>query len=123
MTREAFEKVVEESFEMLPEMFREAIDNVGVVVEDLPNDDIVRRMSLRSKRDLLGLYQGVPLPLRGTWYGTQPMLPDIISLYQHNIEAVSRSEAELRGKIRDVLIHEIGHYFGMDEDQIRAAGY
>ena len=72
---------------------------------------------------LLGLYEGIPLTRRGAEYGVYPVVPDTITLYQKNIEAVSRSDEEVRGTIRDVLIHEIGHYFGMTDAEIRKAGY
>ena len=123
MEREAFEKIAEQAFEGLPEQFREAIENVGVVIEEYPDEELVHKMRLRSKHHLLGLYQGVPLPLRGTWYGMTPIAPDKISLYQKNIEAVCGTEREIIDKIHEVLIHEIGHYFGMSEEEIRAAGF
>ena len=123
MEREAFEKIAEQAFEGLPEQFREAIENVGVVIEEYPDEELVHKMRLRSKHHLLGLYQGVPLPLRGTWYGMTAIAPDKISLYQKNIEAVCRTEREIIDKIHEVLIHEVGHYFGMSEEEIRAAGF
>ncbi len=123
MLREEFEKIAESAFETLPGKFREAIENVGVVIEDYPDDEIVRRMHLRSRRDLLGLYQGIPLPMRGTWYGMTPVVPDKISLYQKNIEAVCGSNKEIAERIHEVLIHEIGHYFGMSDEEIRSAGF
>lgn len=115
--------MVAETFDRLPERFREAIENVAVVVEDYPDLETIRKMRLRTKHDLLGLYQGVPLTHRGSWYGTSATVPDRISLYQQNIESVSRSPEELQDKVYEVLVHEIGHYFGMDEDEIRAAGF
>ncbi len=72
---------------------------------------------------LLGLYEGIPLSKRGSDYGVYPVIPDTITLFQRNIESVSRSEAEVRKRIREVLIHEIGHYFGMTDAEIRKAGY
>jgi predicted Zn-dependent protease with MMP-like domain len=123
LSREEFDEVVEASLEQLPDPFKKAIDNVGIHVEDLPDDDIVRSMRLRSNRDLLGLYQGIPLPARGTWYGATPVLPDRITLYQKNIERECSSHEQLRAKILEVLVHEIGHYFGMTEEEIRLAGY
>lgn len=123
MERAEFEKIVEEAFARLPEKFRSAIDNVGVVVEDYPTDEIVRSMGLRSRRALLGLYQGVPLTLRGTWYGTTPVAPDKISLYQKNIEAAAGTHEEIALAIEEVLVHELGHYFGMTDEEIRRAGY
>jgi predicted Zn-dependent protease with MMP-like domain len=69
----------------------------------------------------LGLYQGIPLTHRGTWYGASPTLPDRISLYQKNIEAQCKNDDELVERIREVLFHELGHYFGMNEREIRSA--
>jgi predicted Zn-dependent protease with MMP-like domain len=123
MDRAEFEKIVEQAFEKLPEKFKEAVDNVGIVVEDYPSDEIVKKMKLPSKYHLLGLYQGVPYPHRGTWYGMSPVIPDKISLYQMNIESLCRTKENIEKKIIEVLIHEIGHYFGMTEDEIRKAGY
>ena len=123
MERAEFEIIVEQAFERLPENFKKAIENVGVIVEDYPTEEIVKNMKLPSKYHLLGLYQGVPLTGRGTWYGMTPVSPDKISLYQRNIEAQCRTESEIEPAIYDVLVHEIGHYFGMNEQQIRSAGY
>jgi len=123
MDREQFEAIVERSFEHLPEKFREAIDNVRIIVEDYPSEEIVKSLHLKSRHQLLGLYQGIPLPLRGTWYGMSPVPPDTISLYQKNIEACSRGVEETERNIYETLVHEIAHYFGMDEDEVRAAGY
>ncbi len=120
MTREKFEAVAQEVFDGLPPVFGERVDNVAIVVEEYPPDDVLR--SVRATRTtLLGLYQGIPLTQRGQWYGMVPTAPDRISLYQRNIEADSSSEEELREKIREVLLHELGHYFGMSEAQIRRA--
>jgi predicted Zn-dependent protease with MMP-like domain len=123
MERKEFEEIVEKAFDLLPENFHSALDNVSIVVEDFPTDEIIQRMKLRTGRELLGLYQGVPKTHRGTWYGMSPVLPDIISLYQKNIEAVCRNEELIKEKVREVLIHELGHYFGMNEDEIKNAGY
>ncbi len=123
MSREEFEKIVEEAFELLPQKFKSAIENVGILVEDYPDDELTRKVGLSSRRHLLGLYQGVPLQKRGSWYGMSPTLPDKISLYQKNIEQSCRSDQEIKEKIAEVLVHEIGHYFGMTEEEIRAAGF
>jgi predicted Zn-dependent protease with MMP-like domain len=123
MTRDAFELLVEQAFEGLPPRFAEAIENVAIVVEDIPDAEIMRKMRLRSPLDLLGLYQGVPLTLRGSWYGMTPIPPDKISLYQASIENVCRTDREVVEKAHEVLIHEIAHYFGMNEEEIRDAGY
>ena len=120
MTRERFEDIAEEVFTHLPKIFGEKIDNVQIVVEEYPSEEVMKNMRA-GKTSLLGLYQGIPLTRRGTWYGTSPTIPDKISLYQANIEAVCRNDAELSDRIREVLLHELGHYFGMSESEIRNA--
>ena len=122
MDRETFEEVADRAFHALPEKFREAIENVEIVVQDEPSSDPqLRRFGVRRNEMLLGLYQGVPLTKRGVWYGTTPVLPDRITLFQKNIEAVCSTEKEVEEKIYEVLFHEVGHYFGMNEEEIRTA--
>lgn len=120
MTRERFEEIAQTAFDNLPEDFKTRIDNVHIVVEDYPSEDVLEHMK-GGKYSLLGLYQGTPLPHRNTWYGTSPTGPDKITLYQKNIEAACRNESEVELRILEVLYHEIGHYFGMNEREIRAA--
>ncbi len=120
MTREKFEKIAEDVFNELPDIFGKRIDNVHIVVEEYPNEEDVRQAH-SSRTTLLGLYQGVPLTHRGTWYGAYPTTPDKISLYQKNIESVCRNDEEVSERICEVLLHELGHYFGMNELQIRSA--
>ena len=120
MTRERFEEVAQAAFDSLPKLFTEKVENVHIVVEDYPGGDEQR--AVRGRNDtLLGLYQGVPLPQRGTWYGAVPVVPDKITLYQKNIEAVCKNEEEVKSRIVEVLFHELGHYFGMNEKEIRQA--
>ncbi len=123
MSPEDFEQLVEGEFAALPEPFRGAIDNVRIVVEDYPSEEIVAARKLRSRYALLGLYQGIPRPFRDSWYGTRPTVPDTITLYRANIESISHDRDSLVKNIRETLMHEIGHYFGMSEEEIRAAGY
>ncbi len=120
MTKEHFEEIAQKAFDSLPVRFRNSFENVHIVVEDYPPEELIEREGY-DKYLLLGLYQGIPLTRRGTWYGASPTVPDKISLYQKNIEAVCRDEEEMRLRIVEVLFHEIGHYFGMNETQIRKA--
>jgi predicted Zn-dependent protease with MMP-like domain len=123
MTRERFETIADEEFADLPEPFRQRMENVRIVIEDVDSPAQRREAGLGRSSMLLGLYEGVPLPRRGVDYGVVPVMPDTITLFQKNIESIARSESEVRRQIRETLIHEIAHYFGMDEDDIREAGY
>jgi predicted Zn-dependent protease with MMP-like domain len=120
MTRQRFEEIAQHAFDSLPEAFKGKVDNVQIVVEDYPSTDALSRAHA-TRSSLLGLYQGVPLPHRGTSYGMYPVGPDKITLYQNNIEAVSTSEKEIEHRIVEVLFHELGHYFGMNEQEVRQA--
>ena len=120
MTRERFEQIAQETFDSLPADFRNRVENVHIVVEDYPSDDALEKVKA-DRYSLLGLYQGIPLTHRGQWYGMSATVPDKISLYQKNIETICRSEKEIELRIREVLFHELGHYFGMNEAQIRSA--
>ncbi len=120
MTREKFEQIALAAYDALPDDFHDTIDNVYIVVEDYPSEATQKKMKV-SQHGLLGLYEGIPLTERGTWYGSVPVLPDKITLYQKNIEAVCRDEEEMELRIMEVLFHELGHYYGMDERQVREA--
>jgi len=118
MKREHFVKVVEEALDSLPQEFRSRIRNVAILVEDMPPHQ--QSSALRSgqqRRLLLGLFHGVPTTKKSIF--DLPTGPDHIVLYQRNIEAVCSSEAEVREQIRLTVIHELGHYFGMDENQLK----
>ena len=116
MKREDFVKAVEEALDSLPEEFRSRIQNVAILVEDFPPNQSARRPGQR-RRLLLGIFHGVPATKRSVF--SLPTGPDHIVLYQKNIEAVCSSEAEVRHQIRQTLMHELGHYFGMTEEQLR----
>jgi len=119
MRREQFVKVVEEELDRLPERFRARVQNLAVLVEDVPEEQAARRRprSLPPRRLVLGVFRGVPATRKSVF--DLPSGPDTIVLYQQNIEAVCGSEEEIREQIRLTLIHELGHYFGMDEEQLR----
>lgn len=117
MKREHFAKVVEEVLDSLPQEFRSRIRNVAVLVEDMPPNQPSPHSGQQRRRLLLGLFHGVPTTRKSTFDLSTG--PDYIVLYQKNIEAVSSSEAEVREQIRLTVIHELGHYFGMDENQLK----
>jgi len=120
MTREAFEKFVEEGFLLLPEKFRARIKNVALLIEDEPSREVREQEGLAEDETLLGLYHGVPATARGDSYGVGPTLPDTITLYQLPIEeAASEDGEDVRKVIAETIWHEYAHYFGMDEDEVR----
>lgn len=118
-----FENLVQEIFDSLPERFQENMENVRIVVEDEPRRETMEKMGIRSPNVLLGLYEGIPLNKRGGWYGMSPAVPDKISLYKKNIERNAKSPLDVYEIIRRVLIHEIAHYYGLNEEEVRAAGF
>ena len=117
MKREHFVKIVEEELDSIPREFRSRIRNVAVLVEDTPPNQPSPPQPGQQKHLLLGLFHGVPTTKKSTF--NLPTGPDYVVLYQKNIEAVCSSEAEVRHQIRQTLIHELGHYFGMTEEQLR----
>ena len=123
MDRKEFEQIAQEAFENLPRRLQEKVENVHIVIEDEPSEETLKRSHIRRGSLLLGLYEGIPLTRRGEDYRRYPAVPDKITLYRSAILAVAQSESAIRETIRDVLIHEIAHYFGMTERQVREAGY
>ncbi len=117
LTREEFEELVVLALKKLPKFFKKKMKNVDVVVEDRASRDLLSEIGLRSSYDLLGLYQGVPLDRRGFYYGN--VLPDKITLYEIPIESLCQTKEEIEEKVREVVIHEVGHYFGLDDKRLR----
>jgi len=101
----------------LPKFFKKKMKNVDVVVEDQASRDLLSEMGLQSPLELLGLYQGVPLDRRGFYYGN--VLPDKITLFQIPIESMCQTKEEIEAKVKEVVIHEVGHYFGLDDARLR----
>jgi predicted Zn-dependent protease with MMP-like domain len=117
MTREEFKALVEEAIDTIPPRFAREIKNVAIVIEDDPSDELLDEMEMGPDETLLGLYQGIPLTERGGSYGN--VLPDRITLFQHTIEEeCDDDEDEIVVAVGETLIHELGHYFGMSEDEI-----
>jgi len=116
MKREDFVKVAEETLDSLPEEFRIRIENVAILVEDFPANQRPLKLG-QGKRLLLGIFHGVPATKKSVF--DLSVGPAHIVLYQKNIEAICASEAEVRHQIRQTLIHELGHYFGMTEEQLK----
>ena len=116
MTRDEFRRLVTEAITLIPKRFRREMRNLALVVEDEPDAALLEEMEIEPPDSLYGLYQGTPLPER-TWdYGNS--LPDRITLYQRPIEEDCEDEDEIRAVIGETLIHEVGHYFGLSEEEI-----
>ena len=118
MERLAFERVVADALAAVPRRFRDALANLAIVVEDEPSPALLRDLDIGPPDTLFGLYQGVPLTERGATYGN--VLPDRILIFQGPHEREAESAADLVASIGETLIHEMGHYFGMSEDEIEA---
>jgi len=118
MKREEFEKLVEEALLDIPEEFNKKLkkNNISVIVFDCPTNDIYTRTGTHRSHSILGLYHGVPFKHRGPYYGN--VAPDVISIYQKPIESICSNKKEVKEKIREVIIHEIAHFFGFKDDYL-----
>ena len=114
MTHSEFEALVERALRTLPRRFKEKIANVAIVVENWADDETLRELDIEPPDTLYGLYRGIDLTHRDTSYGN--VLPDTIHIYQGPIEEDCADTAEMAELVRDTVIHEIGHYFGLDDD-------
>ena len=114
MTRSEFENLVEAALKKLPRPFRDRLTNIAVVVEDWADDQTLDEMGIEPPDTLYGLYRGVDLTRRDSFYGN--VLPDTIHIYQGPIEEDCADPEEMAELVRDVVAHEVGHYFGLDDD-------
>jgi predicted Zn-dependent protease with MMP-like domain len=116
MTRDRFKQLVAEAIMLIPKRFRREMGNIALVVEDEPDEALLEEMEIEPPDSLYGLYQGTPLTEREWSHGNQ--LPDRITLYQVPIEEDCEDEDDVRAVIGETLIHEVGHYFGLSEEEI-----
>jgi len=116
MTRDEFRALVDEALLLIPENFREAMQNIAIVVEDEPSARALADVGLEPPDTLLGLYEGTPLTERQWAHGNA--LPDKITLFQGPIEEASEDREDTIVAIAETLIHEVGHYFGLSEEEI-----
>jgi predicted Zn-dependent protease with MMP-like domain len=116
---ELFEQWAEEAWQDLPFEFKNHVANLAIFVHDDPDPALLRSMNLSRRSTLLGVYQGVPLSHRGSYY--MNVLPDSIILFRNSILRICRTEEDIKQQIRMTLIHEIGHHFGLSESEIRDA--
>ena len=125
MERARFIKLVEEALDALPRKFHDRVQNVALVVQDVPPGQVSRNRLRDAKsasnapeeKLLMGVFEGTPATQRSVW--DAPPGPHRIVLYQKNIEAVCDTEDEIREEVRLTVLHELGHYFGLSEDQLK----
>jgi predicted Zn-dependent protease with MMP-like domain len=114
VTHAEFESLVERALGSLPRQFKEKIRNVAVVVEDWADDETLDELGIEPPDTIYGLYRGTDITRRDSSYGN--VLPDTIHIYQGPIEEDCVDVDEMADLVRDTVIHEIGHYFGLDDD-------
>src|SRR5437773_6937539 len=114
MTRQEFERLVFTALRKLPHPFRDKLQNVAVVVEDWADDETLEDLGIEPPDTLYGLYRGVDLTRRDSSYGN--VLPDTVTIYQGPIEEDCVDEEEMAELVRETVVHELGHYFGLDDE-------
>ena len=119
MRRREFESLVRRALERLPSEFLARMENVDVLVEDWPSDELMAESGLGPEDTLLGLYHGVPLTDREAY---NMALPDTITIFQGPIEEECGSPAEIVAEVRDTVVHEVAHHFGISDEQLEAWG-
>lgn len=119
VSRDQFEELVAQALDGLPEDFARLLDNVAVVVEEEPSDELLEEMGFDlgdpDRDELFGLYQGVPLNDRGSWYS---QLPDRVTIYRGPILRCCISRREVMREVRDTVVHELGHHFGLEDHEM-----
>ncbi len=119
MQRSRFRRLVQQALEEIPDALYERMENVVILVRNQPTAEERESVGLGPRQTLLGLYVGRPLTSRG-WYGET--LPDRIMIYQQPIESICRSEEEVVEQVRETVLHEVAHHFGIDDDRLDEIG-
>lgn len=121
ISEDEFEAAVGKALASIPARFRSALDNVALAMADEPEGHELEALEHCGGSELLGLYQGVPLPARSTGY--RGVMPDVITIFKGPHERVCSMREQLVRQIRITVLHELGHYFGFDDDWLHAHGY
>ncbi len=116
LSRAEFERVVSEALESLPKRFADMVENVVISVEEEPSDEDLDSIEDDDDSELLGIYRGVALTERA--YDEAPFLPDEIAVFRGPINRVARTRDEAVHEVRETVIHELGHYFGLDDEEM-----
>jgi predicted Zn-dependent protease with MMP-like domain len=117
MSRDRFEVLVESALQRIPRRFKKRFGNVSVIVEDRPSNEDAEAVEVPPD-ELLGLFRGTDYASKGGFFDIPPPLPDTIVLYQKNLEEICTSEEDLIDEIRATIVHEVGHYFGLSEEEL-----
>ena len=120
MKRDQFERLVNEAIAELPGEFRGRLNNVVVIVDDRPSAELMDEMEIPPDETLFGLYEGTPLTERGF---REPLHPDRIWIFQKPIEEECETENEIKEEIATTIVHEIAHFFGLDDEYLEELGY
>lgn len=116
-----FDQMVVNAINELPQNLKKRLSNVSVIVENKPNTNVLNKLKLMPNTSLLGLFEGVPINKRSVWHsGT---VPERITIFQKNIEAICNSEEEIKRRIKKVIRHEVAHFVGFTEEEIKRMGY
>lgn len=121
MTREEFEECVDDALDQIPASFAPHMTNVLIEVADMPNASQCKSVGISNPRNLLGLYSGVPMTSRSVEHSGR--LPDRIFIYQANIQRICKTREALVEQIRKTVLHEVGHHFGLSEEDLEELGY
>ena len=101
----------------LPVKFKNKLKEINIVIEDMPDEDTSRNLNLKSRRNLAGLFHGIPLTHKSVWHGSR--LPDKITIFKENIGRYCSSDVQLKREVKRVVWHELGHFFGLNEEELR----
>lgn len=116
-----FDRLVVDAIKELPQSIQDRLSNISIVVEDRPTSKALEKLKITPGRILLGLFEGIPLNKKSVWHsGT---MPEKITIFQKNIESLCHSDEEIKRRIKDVVRHELAHFIGFTEEEIRNLGY
>lgn len=121
LSRRKFEALVLKALESIPDLIRDRMQNVDVVIEDWPTDEQLVALGMEPDELLFGLYEGTPLIERGIT--VDPLLPDKITIFQGPLEDACETDREIEEEIRKTVVHEVAHHFGIDEERLEELGY
>lgn len=121
LSHRAFERLVADALDSLPEAIMAMLDNVAVVVADEPTPQQIATADLEDDMTLLGLYEGIPRTVRGSGYAN--VLPDKVTIFQRPLEAACETPDELVAQVRHTVVHELAHHLGIDDDRLIDLGF